>query len=50
MNAEEKTIMLALASLIVGIAAIINETYRIYLLALYPVFITLYLVSSYIKK
>ncbi len=50
MDSEQKTIILTLASLIVGIAALVNETYRIYLLALYPLFIVTYLLSSYINK
>lgn len=50
MDSEQKAIILTLASLIVGIAALVNETYRIYLLALYPVFILIYLISSYINK
>lgn len=50
MNSEQKAIMLTLTSLIVGLAALFNETYRIYLLILYPILVIIYLFSSYINK
>ena len=50
MDSEQKAIILTLASIIVGIAAIINETYRIYLLIFYPILVVLYLILSYINK
>ena len=50
MNSEQKAIVLALASLIAAIAALVSEVYRLYILALYPLAVILYLFSSYIKK
>lgn len=50
MNSEQKTIFLALASIFVGIAALVSKEDRVYLLALYPVFVIVYLLSSYLGK
>ena len=50
MNSEQKGIILALASLIATIAALVSDTYRIYILALYPLAVVLYLMSSYMNK
>ena len=50
MDSEQKAILLTLASIIVGLAALISENYRIYLLAIYPILIVIYLVSSYLNK
>jgi len=50
MNSEQKAITLTLATILVGLAALINESYRIILLALYPIVVIIYIFSSYINK
>ena len=50
MDSEQKAIILAIATLIVGLASIISEEYRLYLLVLYPILVVIYLISSYINK
>jgi len=50
MKSEQKGIILALTSIIVGIAALLNEESRVYLLAIYPIVIVVYIFNSYIDK
>lgn len=50
MDSEQKGIIFAMGSIIVGIAALISEEYRLYLLALYPILIVVYLILEYINK
>src|SRR3989338_8386471 len=50
MDSEQKTIVLTLATILVGIAALVNEEYRVYLVVLYPIFVIIYLFSSYLNK
>jgi uncharacterized ion transporter superfamily protein YfcC len=50
MNPEQRAVILAMASIVAGIAALVSEAYRIYILVLYPLAVILYLMSSYINK
>jgi len=50
MDSEIKAVLLALSSIVVGIAALLNENYRLYLIVLYTIFVVIYLLSSYINK
>lgn len=50
MDSEQRAVILALASILAAVAALVNETYRVYILTLYPASVILYLMSSYIDK
>ncbi len=50
MNSEQRAVVLALASIVVGMAALVNETYRLYIIALYFAAVIFYLFSSYINR
>ncbi|MDP1695636.1 MAG: hypothetical protein Q8L29_01830 [archaeon] len=39
-----------MGSILAGITALLNKEYWMYILALYPIFIVVYLLSSYISK
>lgn len=50
MDTEQKTIVLALVSIIVGIAALISPEYRPYIISLFPLLIIYYFLTSYFNK
>ena len=50
MEAEQKAMILGLASLIVGGAALVSEKYRLYIILLFPLVLIYYFITSYINK
>ena len=50
MKTEQTSLLIGIASIIIGIAALVNEEYRMYIVSLYPLFLIVYLFSSYINK